>query len=104
MVTMPTRACVAIPAVLRRRAAFGPGDGVLLAAVSPSGHARCPLIRRAGSGHPRPRYSSEARAVAAAAAATEPEPASFGRVAGLLARRLMPMPDSRPGSSRGAAL
>jgi len=35
MVTMPTRACVAIPAILRRRAAFGPGDGVLLAAVSP---------------------------------------------------------------------
>jgi hypothetical protein len=33
MVTVPARACLAIPAVLRRRCGLRPGDRVLLAAV-----------------------------------------------------------------------
>jgi hypothetical protein len=37
MVTVPARACLAIPAVLRRRCGLRPGDRVLLAAVPGAG-------------------------------------------------------------------
>ena len=52
---VPARACLAIPAALRRRCGLRAGDRVLLAAV-PGQNARCLLVRRGGPGLPRLRH------------------------------------------------
>ena len=56
MVTVPARACIAIPAVLRRRCGLRTGDRVLLAAVPGQDTLDRLLVRRGGSGPARPRH------------------------------------------------